>query len=109
MATKPSNGVANGSAQAPKTDLALLWEAAVDDYEQRTKRSLRMGPWRSMDEVIQGTENQVNNFKDFRHQGTKVDKVRTAFKNNLWLIQKVVNTLQIIGNTASVRYRFYIT
>jgi hypothetical protein len=107
MATKPpSAAVANGNVQAPKTDLALLWETAVEDYERRTKKSLKMGPWRSMDEVIQGTENHVNNFKDFRNSGTKVDKVRTAFKNNLWLIQKVVNTIQIIGSTAAVRLPF---
>jgi hypothetical protein len=103
MATKPYNGVANGNVPAPKSDLAVLWETAVEDYERRTKKSLKMGQWQSMQEVIQGTEAQVNNFKGFRHQGTKVDKVRTAFKNNLWLIQKVVNTIQIVGSTAAVR------
>ena len=69
-----------------------------------------MAPVQSMNDVIQGTENEVQNFKGFRHQGTKVDKVRTAFKNNLWLIQKVVNTIQIVGSTAAVRlYSLKIT
>lgn len=100
MAALPYNGAANSTA--PKSDLASLWESAIVDYEQRTGKSLKMAPFRSMDDVIQGTEKEVQGFKGFRHQGTKVDKVRTAFKNNLWLIQKVVNTIQIIGSTAAV-------
>ena len=68
-----------------------------------------MASVQSMNDVIQGTENEVQNFKGFRHQGTKVDKVRTAFKNNLWLIQKVVNTIQIVGSTAAVRLHFLRT
>ena len=110
MATVPYNGTANGTALVPKSDLASLWERAIDDYERRTGRSLKMAPVQSMNDVIQGTENEVQNFKGFRHQGTKVDKVRTAFKNNLWLIQKVVNTIQIVGSTAAVRlYSLKIT
>ena len=103
MATKPSTTVARGNTAA-KTDLALLWESAVADYEQRTGKNLKLAPWRSMQEVIDGTENQVNNFKDFRHSGTKTDKVRTAFSNNLWLIQKVINAIQIVGSTAAVSW-----
>jgi hypothetical protein len=103
MATVPYKGAVNGSVPAPKSDLASLWEQAIDDYERRTGKSLKMAPFRSMDDVIQGTEKEVQNFKGFRHQGSKVDKVRTAFKNNLWLIQKVVNTIQIVGATAAVR------
>jgi hypothetical protein len=104
MATKPPpySAVANGNPPTKKTELADLWAAAVDDYERRTKRSLRLGSWGSMDAVIQGTEIEKKKLKDFRHDGGKVDKVRTAFKNNLWLIQSVVNVVQIAANAASV-------
>lgn len=104
MANLPYNGAANGTAPAPKSDLASLWEQAIDDYEKRTGKSLKMTPVRSMNDVIQGAEKEVQNFQGFRHQGTKVDKVRTAFSNNLWLIQKVVNIIQIAGSTAAVRF-----
>lgn len=108
MATKPPpySAVANGNAPAPKSDLADLWAAAVEDYERRTKKSLRMGSWGSMEEVIQGTEVEKKKLLNFRHDGTKVDKVRTAFKNNLWLIQKVVTFVNIAANTAAVRLPF---
>jgi hypothetical protein len=50
MADKPplNGAVANGKATESKTDLALIWEAAVNDYERRTRMSLRLAPWRSM-------------------------------------------------------------
>jgi len=54
-----------------------------------------------MEELMKGTDNLLSKFKDFRDDKSKVVKVRTAFKNNLWLIQKVVNTIQILGNAVS--------
>ncbi|QKX60583.1 uncharacterized protein TRUGW13939_07728 [Talaromyces rugulosus] len=83
------------------SDLAQLWQAAVQDYEKTTGKSLRLGQFRSMEEVIGGTEDLSNKFKGFRDDKSKVAKVRTAFKNNMWLIQTIVNTIQTVGNTAS--------
>ncbi|KUL81942.1 hypothetical protein ZTR_10354 [Talaromyces verruculosus] len=50
---------------------------------------------------MKGAEGLSNEFKDVRHDRSKTDNVRTAFKNNLWLIQKIVNTVQVVGNAAS--------
>ncbi|KUL87948.1 hypothetical protein ZTR_03863 [Talaromyces verruculosus] len=85
----------------PVSDLAQLWQAAVQDYEKTTGKSLRLGQFGSMEEVIGGTENLSNKFKSFRDDKSKVAKVRTAFKNNMWLIQTIVNTVQTVGNAAS--------
>jgi hypothetical protein len=79
----------NGALGPPESDLAQLWQAAVEEYEKKTKTSLRMSPFKSVEEVMKGTEGMSQKFKDFRHDQGKTDKVRTAFKNNLWLIQKV--------------------
>lgn len=86
----------------PVSDLAQLWQAAVQDYEKTTGKSLRLGQFGSMEEVIGGTENLSNKFKSFRDDKSKVAKVRTAFKNNMWLIQTIVKTVQTVGNAASV-------
>jgi len=88
--------------EGPESDLAQLWQTAVEEYEKRTKKKLGLGQFGTIEEVIKGTESLSNNFKDFRHDKSKTDKVRSAFKNNLWLIQKVVNTVQMVGNAASV-------
>lgn len=90
-----------GALDVPESDLARLFQDAVYEYEKKTKKSLHLAPFRNMDEVIKGTEGLSSQFKEFRHDQSKTDSVRSAFKNNLWLIQKVVNTIQIVGNAAS--------
>ncbi|KAL6890079.1 hypothetical protein GGI43DRAFT_416335 [Trichoderma evansii] len=97
MATQTGNDAGQVS------DLTQLWQSAVEDYEKRTKKSLRLAQFSNIDQIMKGTEGLSNEFKDFRHDRSKTDNVRTAFKNNLWLIQKIVNTVQVVGNAASVR------
>lgn len=96
MATKSKVDAAQAS------DIAQLWQRAVEDYERRTKKSLHLAQFSNIDQIMKGTEGLLNEFKDFRHDRSKTDNVRTALKNNLWLIQKVVNTVEVIGNAASV-------
>ncbi|KAB8227377.1 prion-inhibition and propagation-domain-containing protein [Aspergillus alliaceus] len=83
------------------SDIAQLWQRAVEDYEKRTKKSLHLAQFSNIDQVMKGTEGLSNEFKDFRHDRSKTDNVRTALKNNLWLIQKVVNTVETVGSAAS--------
>ncbi|KIM98745.1 hypothetical protein OIDMADRAFT_57090 [Oidiodendron maius Zn] len=93
--------VATGATGEVESDLAQLWQAAVEDYEKTTKKSLRLEQFRSMDAIMNGTEGLSNKFKDFRDDKSKVAKVRTALKNNMWLIQKIVNAVQVVGGVAS--------
>ncbi|PGH06953.1 hypothetical protein AJ80_08085 [Polytolypa hystricis UAMH7299] len=86
---------------AQASDIAQLWRRAVEEYEKRTKKSLHLAQFSNIDQIMKGTEGLSNEFKDFRHDRSKTDNVRTALKNNLWLIQKVVNTLEVVGNAAS--------
>jgi hypothetical protein len=85
-----------------QSGITLLWQTAVLDYEKSTGKSLQLSEIGNMDDIMSSTEVLSNNFKDFRSDGSKVTKMRTAFKNNMWLIQTVVNTVQKVGNTASV-------
>ncbi|OQD71814.1 hypothetical protein PENPOL_c001G01933 [Penicillium polonicum] len=86
---------------AQASDIAQLWQRAVEDYEKTTKKSLQLAQFSNIDQIMKGTEGLSNEFKDFRHDRSKTDNVRTAFKNNLWLIQKVVKTVEVVGNAAS--------
>ncbi|PLB51560.1 hypothetical protein P170DRAFT_471495 [Aspergillus steynii IBT 23096] len=83
------------------SDLAQLWQQAVEDYEKRTKRSLRLAKSHDINDIMQSTEGLSLEFKEFRHDRSKVEKVRTAFKNNMWLIEKVVNTVNVVGSSTS--------
>ncbi|KAH6609879.1 hypothetical protein Trco_003225 [Trichoderma cornu-damae] len=80
-------------------DLAHLWRSAVEDYEKRTKKSLRLEQISNIDLVMKRTE---TGFKEFRHDRSKVDKVRTVFRNNMGVIQKVVNAVQMAGSASSL-------
>jgi hypothetical protein len=84
------------------SNLTQLWQSAVEDYEKRSKKSLQPTQFHNIDQIMKGMEGLSNEFKEFRHDRTKTDNVRTAFKNNLWLIQRVVNTVQVVGDAASV-------
>lgn len=84
------------------SSVAQLWQDAIAEYENATGKNLRLGQFKSMDEVMAGTEGLSNNFSNFRSDKSKVSKMRTAFKNNMWLIQDIVNTIQSVGNAASV-------
>lgn len=57
-----------------------------------------------MEEVIGGTEDLSNKLKSFRDDKSKVSKVRTAFKNNMRLIQSIVSTIQTVAKAASVNF-----
>lgn len=95
--------VANSVAEEARSDLAQLWQAAVEEYEEATGQSLRMGRFNSMDDVMKGTEVIFMKFKDFRGDMSKVAKVRSALKNNMWLIQNIIHIVQNFANAASVR------
>ncbi|RAH55365.1 hypothetical protein BO85DRAFT_522214 [Aspergillus piperis CBS 112811] len=84
------------------SSIAQLWQDAIAEYEKTTGKGLRLGQFKSMDEVMAGTEGLSNKFSDFRSDKSKVGKMRTAFKNNMWLIQGIVNTIQNVGNAASI-------
>ncbi|GKZ25081.1 hypothetical protein AbraIFM66951_005288 [Aspergillus brasiliensis] len=84
------------------SSIAHLWQDAIAEYEKATGKSLRLGQFQTMDDVMAGTEGMSNNFSDFRSDKSKVGKMRTAFKNNMWLIQGIVNTIQTVGNAASI-------
>ncbi|PON28482.1 hypothetical protein TGAM01_v202976 [Trichoderma gamsii] len=88
----------NGTEQA--SDIAQLWQNAVEDYEKRTKKSLHGGQSDNIELLMDKMENR---FKEFRHDKSKPDKVRNAFRNNLSLIQKMANAVQIAGGATSVR------
>lgn len=94
---------ADGVADKAQSDLARLWEAAVEDHEKATGQSLRLEGLKNMQDVMNGTEGLSVKFKAFRDDGSKLSKVRTALKNNMWLIENIVHAVQNVGNATSVR------
>jgi hypothetical protein len=65
MATQ--EGIIPGKTSDPaQSDLAQLWQSAVEDYEKRTKKSLRLAQLSNIDQIKEGAEGLSNQFKYFR-------------------------------------------
>lgn len=94
MATSTGNGTEHA------LDLSQIWQNAVADYEKKTKKSLQ--GTRPTDNMQSMMENLENGFQEFRHDRSKLDRMRNVFKDNLRLIQKVVNTVEVAGSVTSV-------
>lgn len=78
MAIQPPDGPLEDTS-----DLAALWDEALLNFKTKTGRDLAAFQFKNMQEAIDATKAQADSFSSFRHDKGKVDKVRTAFGNNL--------------------------
>lgn len=99
-APPPYSTASNGQNQI--SDLGKLWSEAIHTYEKKTNQSLRLGQMNNLDAVVNGTEREKKGFSKFRHDKGNTDKVRSAFKDNLGWIQKVVKVAEVVGKAAGV-------
>lgn len=97
MGVQPPDGPIEESS-----DLAELWASALQDFQGNTKIDLTKYQFRNMNEAIESTQNQQVSFGAFRHDGGKVDAVRSLLGNNLNSIQKVVTGAKMAADAAAV-------
>lgn len=100
MAEQPSD-----DALEDASDLAELWQKALDDFQGSTKLDLKAMRFKSMEEAMESADQQAKKFNKFRHNDGKVDKVRSALGDNLELIEKIINVGKFAADTASVSAR----
>jgi tetratricopeptide (TPR) repeat protein len=84
------------------SDLAQMWNEALEDFKGKTKLDLTKFQFNSMEEAIASTKQQQDGFATFRHDKGKVDAVRSAFGNNLRTIERIVSTTKMAADAASV-------
>ena len=92
--TRPDGPPQGGS------DIAQEWQQALAEFEAKTGKNLSIGQIHSMKEAMDTADAQKKFFKGFRHDDSKIDKVRSAFSNNIGLIQKIVDGAQQAANAA---------
>ena len=92
------------------TDLAKLWQEAVAEYQETAHKKLDylVGPWQSVEDIENRTTALMGKFKKFREGDPKMSRVRGLFMENMWLIRRTVNAVQVIGNTASVEFSPFV-
>ncbi|PVI00627.1 hypothetical protein DM02DRAFT_671848 [Periconia macrospinosa] len=92
--------IQNVSQRVDSTDLGVLWTKAVDDYMQKTGNNVAPMRSQSLNDVMEATSKEMKAFGGRRHDGGKVDKVRSAFQRHLAGMQKCMNGLEMVGAAA---------
>lgn len=82
--------------QMPDTTyIGGIWKEAVDQYEKTTAVKLEsLDRANSVDEILDGMREREKKFKDFRHDGSKLDKFRT-------LLGKSLKPIDMVGDVAA--------
>lgn len=88
----------NTAPGGSSTDLGALWTKAVNDYVQKTGNNIDRLNSQSLHDVMEATSKEMKTFGGFRHDGGKVDKVRSAFQKHLGMMQKCLDGLQMAGS-----------
>ena len=84
------------------TDIGMLWEQAVRDYNKNEKTPLQFDKaGGNMQAAMKKIEAAEKSFKNHRHNKSRGDKVRTTLGNSLGCIQKCIDGMQMIGSAAS--------
>lgn len=85
-----------------KTDLADLWNQALEDYYRESGENLSgtdSSRW-NMGHILAEQEQQLQLFNQFRHDKGRVDKLRTLVSKNSAIIQSVTTHVAAAASTA---------
>ena len=70
------------------TDIGAIWNAAVDHYEDITDVKIgALAGSNSVQEILAQIQEREMKFRSHRHDGSKLDKLRTLVANSLTPIQ----------------------
>lgn len=90
----------HASPRSDSTDLGVLWTRAVSDYVQKTGSNVEHLRSQSLSDVMEVTSKEMKSFGGRRHDGGKVDRVRSAFQRHLGGMQKCMDGLEMVGAAA---------
>ena len=88
-----SNG--RNESQSEPTNLGGLWTRAVKEYLEKTGKSMEHMKAQSISDVLKATETDIQNFRGFRHDDGKVDKV-SQLSYRLWA-RRCASNLSILS------------
>jgi hypothetical protein len=93
MATKTAH-------RSTSTDLGRLWAEAIRDYNARTGENLSAMRARSVAEVMEQTNAEMEQFKGFRDDGSKKSSFRSAMADHLGDLQTCIDGFAAVGAAA---------
>lgn len=81
-------------------DIGVIWKEAVDSYEKTTMVKIEsLARASNVDEILNDIREREIKFKDYRHDGSKLDKFRTLVSKSLNPIDKVGNMVALAAST----------
>ncbi|KKZ68736.1 hypothetical protein EMCG_05645 [[Emmonsia] crescens] len=88
-------------ADAIPSDVSLLWQRALDKYQESTGKDLEEVPrFTRVEDIFKDAELQQGTFNKFRHNGEMVDRLRSSVARNVNFLQ----SLQFVVDGAALAY-----
>lgn len=88
-----------GSGTAPATDIGTIWKAAIDRYEEITMVKIEaLARANNMDEILLEIQGRETKFLSYRHNGSRIEKLRSLMSRTLNPVGKLSN---IVASAAS--------
>jgi hypothetical protein len=82
------------------TDIGAVWKAALDRFEKITMVKIEsLAGAANVDDILNEIHERETTFKDYRHDGSKLDKFRTLVSKSLDRIDKVGNMVALATST----------
>lgn len=86
-------------ADAIPSDVSLLWQRALDKYQESTGKDLEEVPrFTRVEDIFKDAELQQGTFNKFRHNGEMVDRLRSSVARNV----NVLQSLQFVVDGAAL-------
>lgn len=77
-----------------------IWNEAIREYEEITKVEIRsLTEANNVDEILNDIREREKNFKGYRHDGSKLERLRTLVSKSLKLVQKVCDVVASVAST----------
>lgn len=91
------------------TYIGEIWKEAVDQYERAAMVKLdSLDRANNVDEILTDMRDREKKFKDFRHDGSKLDKFRTLLGKSLKPIAVVGDVAAAASSTVRTQSSFYL-
>ncbi len=86
--------VGAGAETSAPTDIGVIWKAAIDRYEEITMVKIKsLVEDNKVDDILVNIHERETMFKDYRHDGSKLDKFRSLVGKSLSPIEKLSNVV----------------
>ena len=90
----------SAKANSQSSDVGAIWEAAVRKYKEKTKTELLISSTWSVSSIMKEQERQLQTFSQYRHDASKLDKLRSFLSRNCEIVQSLAEQVATAASSA---------